>query len=268
MRTGRVDKIKSLDGGTITVHQKQGPSTGAIDMKAPAIGVLHTIEWKYILSGYPRGCPTLAIGKPGATTRSRLEQWIPFGNYATALQNDPGGVETNRRIRVQIELAGYSSLQPWLPADKEQTVQLASFMEWAKHNLDIPESRPFPDTLQSGVIWATEGNPRRRSGLFTRTPGWYGHVEIPENDHWDPGSLKTRVLLALDPEPDMVVRRALRATWEGKDHRTGTDIIKPTTLRGVGRAIARDPLVRKKIREHQRQGHRIVIAKRRIERED
>ena len=31
---------------------------------------------------------------------------------------------------------------------------------------------------------------RRSAGLWPGTPGVYGHVDIPLNDHWDPGSLE------------------------------------------------------------------------------
>ena len=34
---------------------------------------------------------------------------------------------------------------------------------------------------------ATVGYHRRRAELWPRVAGVYGHIELPGNDHWDPG---------------------------------------------------------------------------------
>jgi hypothetical protein len=41
----------------------------------------------------------------------------------------------------------------------------------------------------------------RRHSKFPSVPGWYGHVEIPENSHWDWGSLRWN---DLEAGPNMV----------------------------------------------------------------
>jgi len=43
--------------------------------------------------------------------------------------------------------------------------------------------------------WATYSFRRRKDGNWGRVSGWYGHVEVPENAHWDPGALRWSVLL-------------------------------------------------------------------------
>jgi hypothetical protein len=44
--------------------------------------------------------------------------------------------------------------------------------------------------------WATASFRRRHAGKWGEVPGWYGHVEIPGNSHWDPGWLKWSSLLS------------------------------------------------------------------------
>ena len=31
---------------------------------------------------------------------------------------------------------------------------------------------------------------RRSAGKWGHVAGWYGHVEVPENEHWDPGAFE------------------------------------------------------------------------------
>src|SRR3712207_7308679 len=51
---------------------------------------------------------------------------------------------------------GRSSLKPWLPANPVQVTTLASLFDFAKEKCGIPEHRPFPDTLESGIVWAVD----------------------------------------------------------------------------------------------------------------
>lgn len=265
MRTGFIDKIKSVDGGTIKVIKRPGPTTGPITMTDVAMGVGHTIEGSNVPSSWPNGCPNTASGPLRLGGRPKLVQMIGFGQYATALRNETGGTETNRLVRIQHEIAGYSSLEPWLPASKQHQVILASLFEWCQQELGIPEHRPFADTLPGGTVWAALGNPRRTSGKFGDVAGWYCHNEIPENLHWDWGSMQARVLLRQAPEPERHVRYAIRAVWMPKDgHRVGEDIIRPTTLKHLGERMATSKAVRSEIRSHRADGHRIVIARRQI----
>lgn len=266
MRTGFVSKIPSLDGGPIDVVRAEIDTVNAsITTSAPAAGVTHTTETKQLPAYSTGACPHLTIGPRSARGRSEIFQHVPFGQIATALQNDAGGIETNRLVRCQIEIVGYSSLVPWLPADDEQAMQIASVFEWAAKELDIPEHRPFPDRLEHGVVWAVEGNPRRRAAKFGKQPGWFKHCEVPENDHWDTGSLEESVLLGESPIPLTVIRYSLVAGWtRDNGHRESIEMIEPTTLRSLFATAAADAEIRARIRRHKRAGHRVEIAKRKV----
>jgi hypothetical protein len=72
---------------------------------------------------------------------------------------------------------------------------LASLLAVLHTECGIPLSRPFPDAMPPGP-WAVESFSRRHAGKWGKVAGWYGHIEIPENSHWDPGAYKWAELLA------------------------------------------------------------------------
>jgi len=205
-------------------HMPMPHPASRVDWRVPAQGVAHTIE-----GSLPSGLavfrhhfsPTFSVG-PG-----RIIQHIPLGFMAAALEHKTFP-PTNGWARVQIEVAGHSSQKPWLP-DKSTLRSLAHLLAaltFAPAN--IPLHRPFADAMPPGM-WAFEGFSRRHAGHWGKTPGWYGHVEIPQNSHWDPGALKWKDVLAeaakirertLKPSKPRVVPRPKvihKAVW----HRVG-----------------------------------------------
>jgi hypothetical protein len=162
-----------------------------VDVGAPAVGVMHTIEGNLGsgLSVFQRHfAPHFALDG------RRIVQMIPLGMIACALENRPGGVETNRITRAQIEVAGKSQESPWLP-DPQTADALADLMATLKLTADIPLTRPFPEKMPPKP-WAATNFKRRQAGKWGRTAGWFGHVEVPENAHWDPGNFQWGKLLA------------------------------------------------------------------------
>lgn len=139
---------------------------------------------------FTRGAPHLAVGPLADGGRVKIVQLVPFGDIGTALKNLTGGGETNRWIRCQIEIVEFSKLPAWLPKWQETCEALASIYDWCKEELGIPKRAAYTQPLTAGVIWATSSNPRRRAPKFGKEAGWFGHVDVPENDHWDPGSLQ------------------------------------------------------------------------------
>ncbi|MDP9223572.1 MAG: hypothetical protein M3P18_06895, partial [Actinomycetota bacterium] len=85
---------------------------------------------------------------------------------------------------------------------------LSGLFELADKDLDIPKTHVWPDPLEPGHIWASEDNPRRAK-KFPSVAGWYGHGEIPENDHWDMGSCLISKLMVGDDDREMVDTFAL-----------------------------------------------------------
>lgn len=183
MRTGFVSKI-----GPYRVERISGVirTRSAIDQSRPPVGVLHTTEgsWDSAISVYRSklATPTFQVGP------RRIGQLIPLGEMAAALKNPAGGVETNRWARVQIELVGFSRQSRWTP-DAGSLDALAHLIAWLEEACDIPLTRPWSGHDLGPLPWATPSYPRRRAGKWGKTSGWFGHVEVPENDHWDPGEL-------------------------------------------------------------------------------
>lgn len=182
--------------GRYRVEQASCPSTGPADLARPRTGVLHTTEGSFE-SAYnefkQRYAPHFLVGKD-KTGKVRIVQFVSLGNWASALENHSGGVETNRWAVAQIEVVGYSKTKPY-QFDSETFDALASLVAELHTVAGIPLSRPFPDAMPSGV-WATESFVRRHAGKWGKVAGWYGHIEVPENSHWDPGAYKWSELLA------------------------------------------------------------------------
>jgi hypothetical protein len=162
------------------------PNPGAqVDLGAPPTGVLHTIEGN-LDSGL--GVFRRHFAPHFALDAHRVVQLIPLGTIGAALENRPGGVETNAITRAQIEVAGNSRTEPW-SFDGPTTNALADLMATLAHAAGIPLERPFPDAMPP-LPWATTAFSRRQAGKWGRVAGWYGHVEVPENAHWDVGAFK------------------------------------------------------------------------------
>jgi len=162
-----------------------------VDLGAPPVGVMHTIEGSL---GAGMSVFQRHFAPHFALDGRRIIQMVPLGMMACALENRPGGVETNRIVRAQIEVAGKSQEKSWLP-DAQTTAALADLMATLKVAADIPLKRPFPEKMPPKP-WATSTFARRRAGKWGKTAGWFGHIEVPENAHWDCGALQWGKLLA------------------------------------------------------------------------
>jgi hypothetical protein len=148
-------------------------------------GVLHTTEghWDPSANVFTEtGTPTFMIGyqqlkqvganaPASSTTPIRIAQFTPIGEMALTLQNATGGTETNREALVQIELIGFSKFEKWSPPKPIMEV-LADLVRQLHHACGIPLQRA--------------GNGTRSRALWDGRAGWFGHNEVPENDHTDP----------------------------------------------------------------------------------
>jgi hypothetical protein len=162
----------------------------AVDQHRPAAGVMHTTEGTYASAMdvfRKHFAPHFLVGA------GRITQLVPLGMMSAALEHHKGAVETNKWARVQIEVASYSKLEPWLPGS-ETFDALAALLFVLQFAAGIPLRRSYADDLEGKTTWATESNPRRQHSKWGKEAGWFGHVDIPGNSHWDPGSLKYAVL--------------------------------------------------------------------------
>jgi hypothetical protein len=183
--------LETTIGGRTIEHIPCPHPGGPVDKSAPAAGVLHTIEGSL---GSGLSVFQQHFAPHFALDGHRIIQMIPLGMMGCACENRPGGVETNRLMRAQVEVAGASQTKSWLP-DHDTTEALADLLATLERAAEIPLTRPFEDEMPP-LPWATVKFSRRSSGKWGKTAGWFGHVEIPENEHWDPGALQWTKLLA------------------------------------------------------------------------
>jgi hypothetical protein len=215
MPTGFISK---LPGGIAVIHREAAQQFGAVDSNSPPKGCGHTTEG-LSLPSYRAGqtdAPTFTIGP------DKVWQHRGLGQVCGTLENRAGGVETNRLIAIQFELIGFSSRSPWLPAKQFQRDALAAIKELAHDELGVPRDHVWPDKQDDGIL-ATTSYPRRHA-KFPSVSGWYGHVEIPENEHWDWGSLRWD---DLDPGPGMVDALAFVERFKNASGQWATREISP-----------------------------------------
>lgn len=108
-----------------------------------------------------------------------IVQMIPGNRAGRGLANLPGGVQTNRAgiVVIQIEVVGRASQ----PFTSSRCLNLAKIQAWLLA-LGIPQ------------IWSGTTN---RSTTNWAKGGHFGHADVPENSHWDPGAVnKTKLAIA------------------------------------------------------------------------
>jgi hypothetical protein len=168
------------------------PNAGNFLTSAPWRGVLHTTEGsKYAgaLVAYKanNSAPHFTISYE--SNQFQVWQHIPINKAARALKNKPGGVETNRLRCIQIEIVWKANEAHLIPVPFLDG--LKSLMRWIEANTTIRSVKPVkPFATQYGQT------DRRMTGAeWTAFNGWCGHCHVPENDHWDPGSINIDYLL-------------------------------------------------------------------------
>lgn len=186
-------------------------------------GCLHTTEtigWP----GYGGGAtaPNFTV-RPNFTLR-RLEwrQHFPANMSARALQNDRGGVETNRDKVIQVEIVGTCDGRPKSPSLPKGGAhvqwkikgiphlytanppewffeQMADFFVWCNEEHGIPFEAPklwLPYDASYG-----DSDARMSGAEFNSFRGWLGHMHVAENDHGDPGALDVHKIIHLATRP-------------------------------------------------------------------
>jgi hypothetical protein len=91
---------------------------------------------------------------------------------------------------MQIEITGLSSIPRWLPFRHalQPLVALVAFLHRRKL-IKTGLSRPTDDwpIAVDHLPAAVFDYYRRTAGLWPNVAGVYGHIELPGDDHWDPG---------------------------------------------------------------------------------
>jgi hypothetical protein len=227
MFVGFVSKIGPYPVERITGVQR---TNAAVDLSKPPTAGFHRTQgsgWDGAVSVYRSrlAAPHLQVMAMDGK-KARIGQAVPFGEMAAAFQNDPGGVETNRWCRCQIEIVGFSGEEPYR-FNPQLLDGMAHVMKWCEENLGIPARRPVATWVGADLgaqPWAVESYVRRRAGVWGKQAGWYAHVEIPENDHWDMGEYTWKQLL--DAVDTLDKPRTLSLGMKGPDVVTAKKLLK------------------------------------------
>ena len=112
----------------------------------------------------------------------KILQHIDTSEGARALRNAPGGVQTNRDSAIQIELVGFAGARKNTPALQN----VARLLRWLEAQHKIPAVWPNgpPRTHNRGK---DPGGHIKDAANWDSKSGHYGHSQVPENNHWDPG---------------------------------------------------------------------------------
>ena len=185
-----------------------GPYTGG-----PAKGLLHaTIAPSDALPDYASQSMAPHETLMWDTLRKRLipKQHYYYDNFAKALANRPGGVETNRDSVLQWELAGYLGANGANGAkvpNGEFDILTAPDTYWEQVANHIGPILQSWDIKQ--VIYPTAAG-RMSYSQWDNFSGLCTHADVPENDHWDL------------PIPDVAVQILAKKVWT-----SGAVVIKP-----------------------------------------
>lgn len=163
-------------------------------------GVLHTTEGGSLQSALETYKKTKAYPHLTFDPWSIVwEQHIPMDVAATALENKPGGVQTNLMGAIQIEIVG--SCDPRnkgkLPMVSEMSTRaylaLSDGMAWIEDKTGIQPTAPkfvsYPGS------YGSDNKVRFTEKQWIEFDGWCGHEHVPENEHGDPGLIDIDILL-------------------------------------------------------------------------
>jgi len=126
-------------------------------------------------------------------------QHIDTGQAARALRNPEGGVETNRDSAIQIEVVGFAH-RPKTRATLENVRRLCRWIE-EKHGVPKLWPNGFPKPAVNG---RDPGGHNRDARTWDTKGGHYGHSNVPENTHWDPGYTKTEIDFLMLDDSEMI----------------------------------------------------------------
>jgi hypothetical protein len=126
----------------------------------------------------------------------QFAQFYPANSRSKSVMDLPGGTRTNRagRVVLQIEAVFF----PYTLVDGRVYASLVDTpcKGWSALHAWV-RSHGVPDIWPMGR--PTSFAPHRSERTWETTPGWYGHAQVPENDHVDPGSWPA--FLAVKPTP-------------------------------------------------------------------
>lgn len=124
-------------------------------------------------------------------------QHIDTSVSARALRNVSGGVQTNRLSAIQIEVVGTAAK----PKPRATLENVARLCRWIERTHGVPSAWPagLPKPAKNG---RDPGGHNRSAAIWASKGGHYGHSQVPENSHWDPGYNPDEAAFVLRFDPD------------------------------------------------------------------
>jgi hypothetical protein len=176
--------------------------SGGMMLGGPPRWVWHTYEAGYSLTALNGAKGLVSAGNDVHFTFHPLTgdivQMLPASQSGKGLVNTAGGVQTNRMgtVCIQVEVIARAA-RPWTgDLTAAGRAGLARLIGFAR-------AHGIPDVWPAGpppVYPPGSGN--RSASIWTTRAGHYGHSQVPENDHGDPGALDVRALFApITPPP-------------------------------------------------------------------
>lgn len=129
---------------------------------------------------------------------STIYQHIDTSLAARSLRNAPGGVQTNKDGALQIEVVGFAHLKK-NPATLKNVARLC---RWLENTHKVPQSWPNGLPKTATPSGKDPGGHNRNPVNWDTKAGHYGHSQVPENTHWDPGYTKEEVNFLMEAEFD------------------------------------------------------------------
>lgn len=205
----------------------------------PNVVVLHSTEgFDWPSYGGGATAPNMTM-KPDFKNKKLLSrQHIPANKSSRALENRPGGVQTNTLNAFQIELTGTCDSRYkkrwgskvagvdyiyWPDAPDWALRDLGEVMTWL--NKEWP-SFPIKDGAPRGWVvypdsYGLSAKQRMSFAEWNNGRGIVGHQHVPENSHGDPGNMNIKRLIEIikgapvvlpNPEKPVIDPKALRLT--------------------------------------------------------
>ena len=126
-----------------------------------------------------------------------IYQHIDTAVAARALRNPPGGVQTNRDSAIQIEVVGFAHR----PKSKATLRNVARLCRWIEATHGVPQAWPNGLPRPTRPDGRDPGGHNRNALTWDTRGGHYGHSQVPENTHYDPGYLAEEVTFIMEFDP-------------------------------------------------------------------
>ncbi len=158
----------------------------------------------------------------------KIYQHIDTALSARSLRNPSGGVQTNRDSALQIEVVGFAHIRKKIKTLKN----VARLCRWLEAKHDVSLVWPNGPTKTATPGGNDPGGHNRNSTNWDKKSGHFGHSQVPENTHWDPGYTLDEIAFLMEAEFDqnglMLFAKDLGSFKHMKENSIDLDTIQST----------------------------------------